>query len=61
MMDPQIGRAGFRIAFFMTFVSAMLLLVIEPGTAEFGVAILTVLIGLTFMGVVAFLARRSSR
>jgi len=60
-MDPQIGRAGFRIAFFMTFVSAILLLVVKPGTAEFGVAVLTIAIGLIFIGAVAFLVRRSSR
>ena len=60
-MDPQIGRAGFRIAFFMTFVSAILLLIVEPGTAEFDVAILTIVIGLAFIGVVALLVRRSSR
>jgi len=60
-MDPQIGRAGFRIAFFMTFVSAILLLVVQPGTAEFGVVALTIVIGLIFIGAVAFLVRRSSR
>jgi len=60
-MDPQMGRAVFRIAFYVAFTAAVLLLFLEPGSAEFGVALLTLLVGLIFIAVVVFVLRRSSR
>ncbi|MEW6231809.1 MAG: hypothetical protein AB1566_05790 [Chloroflexota bacterium] len=60
-MDPQTGKAAFRIAIFVTGTAAVLLLFQEPGTAEFGVTILTVLIGLAAIGLIAFVVRRSMR
>ncbi|MBI4757628.1 MAG: hypothetical protein HY871_04830 [Chloroflexi bacterium] len=60
-MNPQIGKAAFRIAIFVTGTAAVLLPFQEPGTAEFGVTILTVLIGLAAIGVIAFVVRRSMR
>ena len=59
-MDPSIGRAAFRIAFFITFTTLVWLPFLEIGTAEFGVAIMTLVIGLTFIGVIVFLVRRLS-
>lgn len=56
-MAPQIGHAGFRIGFFFIFVSGLLLLVIPPGTAEFYITVLTMLIGLTFIGFILLLMR----
>lgn len=60
-MPPEMGRAFFRIAFFVTFVSAALLPFLSPGTAEFVVDVLALGVGLVFMGVVAFVARRLGR
>lgn len=60
-MDPSVGRAAFRIAFFITFTTLLLLPFLKVGTAEFGVAIMTLVVGLTFIGVIAFLVRRISR
>ncbi|MCS7220385.1 MAG: hypothetical protein RML36_00805 [Anaerolineae bacterium] len=51
-MDPQIGRAGFRIAFYVTMVSAALLFFLRPGTAEFVVTALSLLVGLLFGAVI---------
>jgi len=60
-MDPQIGRAVFRIAFYIAFTAAALLLILKPGSAEFGVALLALLVGLIFIAVVIFVLRRLSR
>ena len=60
-MPPEMGRSFFRIAFFVTLVSGVLLPFLTPGTAEFVVDVLALGVGLVFMGLVAFLARWSVR
>lgn len=57
-MDPQLGRGAFRIAFFIVFTTLMLLPFLKTDTAEFSVAILTLVIGLSFIGVIVFLVKR---
>ena len=54
-MDPQILRAGFRIATFVTATAALLLLVEPRDSAEFIVSVMALVIGLTFVSVVAIL------
>jgi hypothetical protein len=61
MLSPELGRAVFRIAFYVTFVSAVLLFALENGSAEFVVAALTFALGLIATIVVAILVRRQSR
>lgn len=51
-MDPNITKAGFHIGFYVTFVSGLLLLFLERGTAEFAIVLFTFFIGLTFLAVV---------
>jgi len=61
-MDPQVGRAGFRISFYVMFVSGIMLFFIRPGSAEFVVTSLALLAGLFFataIGVLAYLANRT--
>ena len=54
-MDPQLLRAGFRIAVFVT-ATAALLLVFEPrDSAEFVVSLMALAVGLIFVSVVAVL------
>ncbi|MCL4516344.1 MAG: hypothetical protein M1379_12265 [Firmicutes bacterium] len=60
-MDPQIGRFAFRIAFFPTFVAAVMLPFLDRRTPEFSVAVFTVVAGLIFVGVIILLVRRSNR
>lgn len=60
-MNPEAGQAWFRIAMLITLVSAGLLFLIEPGTAEFIVTVTTLVIGLLFIGVIAVLVRRGGR
>ena len=57
MISPQLGRTAFRIAFMMVSVSAVLLFVLSPGTAEFFVSVLTLILGLVFAGMIAILVR----
>ncbi|MGQ9631654.1 MAG: hypothetical protein ACUVXI_15290 [bacterium] len=57
MFDPRVGRSVFGMAFFITFTSAILLIFLKPGTAEFVVDVLALIIGAVFMGVVALAVR----
>ena len=57
-MNPEAGRAWFRIATLLTVVSAVLVYFTEPGSAERVVSVITLLIGLLFIGVIVFLIRR---
>ena len=57
-MNPEVGRAWFRIAVTIIVVSAALVYFTEPGTAERVVSVLTLLIGLLFIGTIIVLVRR---
>ncbi len=60
-MNPEAGQAWFRIAMLITLVSAALLFIVQPGTAEFVVTVTTLVSGLLFIGLIAVLVRRGSR
>ena len=57
-MNPEAGRAWFRIAITIMVVSALLVYFTEPGTAERVVSEITLLIGLLFTGTIIVLVRR---
>lgn len=52
MLSPELGRVAFRCAMFLVLVAAGLLATLSPGTPEFAVTVLTLLIGVFFVGVV---------
>jgi len=54
-VDPQILRAGFRTALLVTAVAAILLFFEPRDSAEFVVSVLALVIGLTFVLLVAVL------
>ncbi len=56
-MAPEIGQAGFRIGIFLTLMAGGMLLMLEPGTPEFSITVVTLGIGLAFIGVVILLIR----
>jgi hypothetical protein len=58
LMNPEAGQAWFRIAMMITLVSAALVYLTKPGTAERVVSVLTLFIGLLFIGVIVILVRR---
>jgi preprotein translocase subunit Sss1 len=60
-MSPQMGHAAFRVAFFITFTSVVLLVFLRPGSAEFGVTLITLACGLIFIGIIVFMLRYFSR
>lgn len=60
-MNPEAGRAWFRVAIFITLVGGALAVFTKPGTAEFVMSVASLLLGLAFIGVIAFLVRRGSR
>jgi hypothetical protein len=51
-MDVNITRAAFHIGFYVAFVSGILLLFLDRGTAEFAITAFTFAIGLAFLLVV---------
>ena len=57
-MSPELGRAAFRMAMFVAFPSFVLLLFQQPGTAEFVVTVMALVVGLAFMGTIIVLVRR---
>jgi preprotein translocase subunit Sss1 len=60
MISPQLGRAIFRIALYITLVSAVLMLFLKPDSAEFVVTAVTLLIGLVFIVLIVLIVRRLS-
>jgi cbb3-type cytochrome oxidase subunit 3 len=60
-LSPELGQAWFRIAFFITAVSGVLILFQIPGSAEFVISVTSFVIGLIFLGVVTIVVRRSQR
>lgn len=58
-MNPEAGQAWFRVAITIVVVSAMLVYLTEPGTAEQIVSKLTLLVGLLFTGTIIVWVRRN--
>ncbi len=57
MIGPQVGQAAFRIAFLMVVLSGVMLLILTPGTAEYIISAVTLIIGLVFIGIIWVLVR----
>lgn len=57
-MNAEMGQAWFRVAFFMTTVSGILLFVESPGTAEFVITVTSFVMGLVFILIIALIVRR---
>ena len=57
-MNPEAGQAWFRIAMMITLVSAALVYLTKPDTAERVVSVITLLLGLLFVGIIIVLVRR---
>lgn len=58
-MNPEAGQAWFRIAVMITLVSAALSFLTKPDSAERVVSVITLVIGLVFIGVIVYLVRRN--
>lgn len=54
-MNPELGRVGFRIGFLIVVPSFVLVFLLEPGTAEHSITVVTLAMGLIFLAVVTLL------
>jgi hypothetical protein len=61
MVSPEIDKAAFRLALLIVVMAAGLLVSLRPGTPEFAVTVLTLLIGLIFVGVIVVFVRLMGR
>ena len=60
-MTPEMGRAGVQIGCFLVIPSALLLWFLEPGTSEYSITVITLVIGLIFLAAVVALTIRGQR
>ena len=61
MINPQAGDLWFRAVLFILICSIGLLFFVQPGTAEFVITVLTLVIGLVMLTVLYLLIRRSNK
>jgi len=61
VLSPELGRVAFGWAILIILGALGLLAVLSPGTPEFAVTVLTLLIGLVFLGLVVALVRLVGR
>ena len=61
MISPEAGQAWFRLIVFIIIVAIGLLFVVPPGSAEFVITVLTLVIGILFLGLLVYLLRRANR
>jgi hypothetical protein len=57
VLSPEIGKAAFRLAILIVLLALGLLVTLRPGTPEFAVTELTLLIGVVFVVVVVAVVR----
>ncbi len=57
MLRPELGRAAFRVAILIVLMALGLLVSLRPGSPEFAITLLTLCIGLAFIGVIALFVR----
>lgn len=60
-MSPQMGQTAFRVGMYISVMSLVLLFFLRPGSVEFGVTVVTLVIGFIFLGVVMLFVRYFSR
>ena len=61
MISPQLGQAALRIIVFLIVTALIVLPFVKPGSAEFVVTIITLILGICFGVVLFVLVRRQSR
>jgi hypothetical protein len=61
MIGPGAGLMAFRVAAFIVVFSGLLLLIVEPGTAQFVITCFMLAMGLVFAALVFVLVRLKNR
>lgn len=57
VISPELGRAAFGTAILIVIVALGLLVTLRPGSPEFAITVLSLFIGLAFIGVIALFVR----
>ena len=57
MLSPELGKAAFRWAILIVLIALGLLVTLKPGTPEFAITVLTLLIGVLFLAMIAVFVR----
>ena len=60
-MSSTLAHAAFRLGFFIVFVSGILLLFLDSGTAEQAITLFTFFIGLVFLTIIIIWVRLGQR
>ncbi len=60
-LDPELGKAALRLGFFIVVLAGGMLLFLAPGSAQFAITVITLIIGVVFLGVVILAVRVFSR
>ena len=60
-MIPELGKAGLRIGFLIVIPSFFLMFFLDPGTAEYAITLLTLVMGVVFLVAVTLLVLYSRR
>jgi hypothetical protein len=58
---PELGRAGLRIGFLIVIPSIFLIFFLDPGTAEYAITLVTLVMGVVFLVAVTLLVLYSRR
>jgi hypothetical protein len=58
---PELGKAGLRIGFLIVIPSFFLMFFLDPGTAEYAITLLTLVMGVVFLVAVTLLVLYSRR
>jgi hypothetical protein len=61
VLSPELGRVAFGWAILLVLGALGLLAVLAPGTPEFAITIVTLLIGMIFLGLVVALIKLGTR
>ena len=59
-LDPQLGKAALQLSLFIIVLAGGMLLFLSPGSPQFPITVITLLIGLVFFGLIVLLVRRFS-
>ena len=60
-MIPELGKAGFRIGFLIVVPSFLLMFFLDPGTPEYAITLLTLVMGVVFLVAVTLLVLYTKR
>ncbi|NLJ87080.1 MAG: hypothetical protein GX322_11720 [Firmicutes bacterium] len=58
-MNPDVNKAFFKVAFWISVISGFLMFHLEPGTPSYVINVASLVVGITLMGVIVLFLRIS--